>query len=153
MTVDVAKFRTDFPEFTDPVVYPDPQVQFYIDVFVGAFKGSRWGTGVLSDYGTELFVAHNLALEMQAKQLAAQGQNPGQVLGPIASGSVDKVAYSRSLVGILDPKAGHWNLTQYGLRYYRIMNMVGAGPVQVAPGADCGAVYPWAGPFFPPNYP
>src|SRR5438874_1816758 len=124
MAVTKAKFRADFPEFTSTVTYPDSQVQFYIDLFVGAFMGARWGAGVLSDYGTELFVAHNLCLEMEAQRMATRGQNPGQIIAPLSGGTVDKVSYTRNLQAILDPKNGHWNLSQYGLRYIRLVNMV-----------------------------
>jgi hypothetical protein len=157
MAVTVQQFRTAFPEFGNAVKYPDAQVQFYLDLAQGneaglqGFIGPRWGTK--APYGAQLFVAHNLSIEGEAQKLAAKGQNPGQVLGPIASGSVDKVSYTRSLQDILNPGAGHWNMTVYGMRYWQLMRMVGAGPVQVGPSCGAGAVYPWAGPLFPPSYP
>jgi hypothetical protein len=162
MTVDITKFRTDFPEFNYPTRYPDPQVQFYLDLAQGnsnglqGFIGPRWGTK--ADYGTELFVAHNLTLESEAQKLSAKGQNPGQILGPLTSAGVDKVSYTRDLHNILLPDAGHWNLSVYGLRYLQLARLIGAGPVMVSPsgaGPGCagGGVYPWAGPMFPPNYP
>ena len=31
----------------------------------------------------------------------------------------------------MEPDAGHWNLTIYGVRYVRLVNMVGAGGMQL----------------------
>lgn len=143
MAVDYAKFVTDFPEFANATTYPKPTVEFYL-ALGGELLGPRWGT--LISFGLELFVAHNLSVEYEARRAAARGQNPGAVMSPVTGGSVDKVSYQRAAGSILDPKNGHWNLSQYGLRYIQLVKMVGAGPVQVHGAGAGGDVFPWAGP-------
>lgn len=145
MTVTVASFRVNFPEFASDVTYPDGEVQFWLDLGV-LLCGPRWGN--LLDYGVQLFMAHNLSLQFNASQSGSSGQAPGSIVGPITSGTVDKVSYSRDPGAAMDPANGHWNLTTYGLRYIRLVRMVGAGPVQVGvPSADCAVPGAWPGPW------
>lgn len=124
-----AAFRDQFPVFTSTTTYPDPEIQFWIDLAIKLHSAERWGD--LLDYGISLFVAHNLSLEFSSNAAAAAGQAPGQVVGALSSASVDKVSYSRDASSAMDPKNGHWNLTTYGLRWVRLVRMVGAGPVQI----------------------
>lgn len=144
MTVTAASFRAAFPEFANTGNYPDPQVDFWIALGV-LLCGPRWGR--LLDFGIQLFVAHNLSLEFNAMKAAATNQNPGFVVGPVTGGAVDKVSYQRDPGAAMDPANGHWNLTIYGLRYIRMVRMVGAGPVQV--GVPLGACSngAWPGPW------
>lgn len=139
MAVTVPAFRAAFPAFADAAAYPDPEVQFWIDLGYKLHDPYRWGA--LLDDAVSLFVAHNLALEAMSSSSGGGGV-PGAVVGPVSSASVDKVSYSRDARAALDPKAGHWNLTVWGLRWYRLMRMAGAGPVQVGvpPG---GSNYGW----------
>lgn len=133
MTVTAASFRTAFPAFASTTTYPDAQVDFWIALAVLMHDTTRWGT--LLDYGIMFFVAHNLTLEFNANRAATLGQNPGAVVGPVTSGSVDKSSYSRDPGAAMDPKNGHWNLSVYGLRWKAMQRLVGAGPVQI--GAGC----------------
>lgn len=126
------KFRQAFPAFMDPGCYPDYMVDIWMKLAAKLHDAARWGE--LLEFGVHLFVAHNLALEFGVTQGVLRGQTPGQILGPVTSGSVDKVSYSREINSLMEPGAGHWNATIYGLRYIRLVRMVGAGPVQV--GAD-----------------
>lgn len=134
MAILVDSFRGSFPEFDDAAVYSDPEIQWWIDLGANLLSVARWGN--LFDAGQSLFVAHNLVLQYSSTMAANNGQNPGQVEGPIASASVDKVSYSRNPGPAMDPKNGHWNLSTYGLRYIRLVNMIGAGPVYVGAPAD-----------------
>ena len=150
MAVTPASFRTNFPAFKDQAVYPDEEIQFWIALGTNLINLSRWGN--LADYGLQLFVAHNLALSYMSQTASAGGQAPGQVSGPVTSASVDKVSYSRDPSSAMDPKNGHWNLTTYGLRYIRLVMMIGAGPVQVGapfgpgtPGGPQGDGGAWPG--------
>ena len=144
MTVTVDSFRVSFTEFANKVTYPDGDANFYLTYALLALDPARWGN--LLDIGVQLFIAHNLALEFNAKRAAALGQNPGFIVGSVSSGSVDKVSYSRNLTGVMNTKHGHWNLTIYGLRYIRMVGMIGAGPLQVgAPNGDPGTGA-WPGP-------
>lgn len=148
MTVTVEAFREAFPPFSSPAQYPTTAIQFWLDLGYLLLNPERWGT--VLDYGIQLFVAHNLSLETLAAQ-GGVGQAPGQITGPVTSASVDKVSYSRDPGAAMDPANGHWNLTTYGLRYIRLVNMFGAGPLQVGvppgmsnnpyPGAWPGVIY------------
>lgn len=149
MTTTAATFRGSFPAFANMTTYPDPVVNFWIGFALKFLDPGRWGEAI--DYGIMLFVAHNLSLEFNANAAAKKGQNPGFVTGPVTSGSVDKVSYSRDVSSALDSKNGHWNLSIYGLRYIQLVKMMGAGPVYVgAPSAnDSTSMYQgaWPGPY------
>lgn len=149
MTTTAATFRGSFPAFANMTTYPDPVVNFWISFALKFLDPGRWGDAL--DYGIMLFVGHNLSLEFNANAAAKKGQNPGFVTGPVTSGSVDKVSYSRDVSSALDPKNGHWNLSIYGLRYIQLVKMMGAGPVYVgAPAAnDSTSAYQgaWPGPY------
>jgi hypothetical protein len=149
MTTTPASFRGAFPAFANMTTFTDPQINFWLGFASHFFNIPRWGD--LLDYGVMLFVAHNLSLEFNSIQSAGRGLNPGFVTGPVTSGSVDKVSYSRDVSSALDPKNGHWNLSIYGLRYIRMVALIGAGPIQVGvpgPGdpAQWGYNGAWPGP-------
>lgn len=125
-------FRTAFPEFTDPMCYPDGQITFWAGLGEKLHNQCRWGN--LLDYGIQLFIAHNLAMDFNNKKASKLKQAPGQITGAVTSGSVDKVSYSRDVSSVMNDGAGHWNLTTYGLRWRQLSQMVGAGPVQLPMG-------------------
>jgi len=137
--VTAAEFRAAFPAFADPALYPNPELEFWIGLAYKLMDPFRWGDIIA--YGAQLFVAHNLALSFN--DLGGQGQAPGAVTGAVTSASVDKVSYSRDPGSAMDPQNGHWNLTTFGLRYIRLVRMIGAGPVQI--GAPFGPAYPGEG--------
>lgn len=128
MTVDIATFRANFPEFSNTTPYPDPQVQFYLDYSVIALSEIRWNT--LLDQGTQLFVAHNLALAAQRAKAAATGAIPGVTQGAVNAKAVDKVSvgYDSTVVTLKD--GGHWNLTTYGIQFLQLARMVGAAGIR-----------------------
>lgn len=128
----IQQFRQDFPEFLDPGRYPDPAVTFWLTMAGLMLNVSRWVE--LLDIGTELFIAHNLALEVQAQETAANGGVPGLTTGAVASKSVDKISISYDVSAGIEAGAGHWNLTIYGTRLMKLINMIGAGPIQIGIG-------------------
>lgn len=131
MAVTVAQFRANFPAFADAAKYPDPEVQFWLDLAYQQHDPARWGE--ILDFAVQLYVAHNLAIDgAQGASGSGSGGVPGAVVGPVSSASVDKVSYSRDARIAYLPDAGSWNLTTWGLRWYRLMRMAGAGPVQVS---------------------
>lgn len=131
MLITPNELRTAFPVFMDPKCYPDGEINFWAALAEKLHNADRWGDLLM--FGQQLFIAHNLALEFDTTKAAGMGQSPGQITGAVTGGSVDKVSYSRDVAAVMEPGAGHWNLTTYGLRYRRLMLMVGAGPVQVSP--------------------
>jgi len=149
MAFTVAAFRQAFPAFANATTYPEPQVQFWADLAAKLQNSERWGD--LFDTGVQLFVAHQLVLEYQSNKAGPLGQKPGQIEGAVNSASVDKVSYGRDASSVMELDAGHWNLTTYGLRYIRLLKMLGAGPVQVGVplGGDLPGWYPqaWPGPY------
>jgi hypothetical protein len=126
--VDAAKFRTDFPEFSDTTAYPDAQVNFWIGIASKLVNACRWGE--LTDFGIELLVAHNLVLWKQSSKSAAGGGVPGLAIGVTASKAVAdvSVSYDTSVASV--EGGGNYNLTTYGTRYLEYVLLFGAGGVQ-----------------------
>lgn len=149
MTVTAATFREHFPEFSDETPYPDAQISYWITVAGLLLNVQRWST--ILDLGTELFVAHQMVLERQAQRAATAGGMPGTQIGIVSSKSVDKVSVSYEVNGAgLDPSAGHWNLTTYGMRFIQLSRMMGAGPIHVGVGcslSELSSANAWPGPW------
>lgn len=123
-----ANLRTNFPEFDSTSVYPDAQVQFWLDFAYIMVNAQRWGVAL--PMGIQLFAAHNLVLGGQAVRAATVGGFPGGQVGPVSSKSVGPGSMSYDVgVGVED-KAGHWNLTTYGTRFINMARMMGAGPIE-----------------------
>lgn len=129
MAVTEQSFRDAFPVFKDTTKFPAGQVQFYLALAPKLHNAERWDE--LLDFGVQLWTAHNLTLDYESARQAAAGQNPGSVRGNITSMSADGVSWARDASAAMDPKAGHWNLSQYGLRWKNLSNMIGMGPIQV----------------------
>ena len=160
MTATVASFRTSFREFQSAAAYPDPDIQFWLDLCQGVAPApgllnvDRWLS--LRDMGAMLFTAHNVVLEKRAQAEAQNGAVPGSNTGPISNKSVDKVSIAYDTASASDEKAGHWNLTTYGTRYTYMMRLVGAGPVQLNTGfyplGPLSSVNGWSGPYTAPGW-
>lgn len=141
-----------------PVVAPGVSSGDVIFFSGGQLTSPKWGAGsavpvsppaTLLDIATELFVAHNLVLEKRAQDAANVGGLPGQIIGPVASKSVGSVSISYDASAGLEPEAGHWNTTMYGLRFIKLARMKGMGPVQVG----IGVAPPWSGGAWPGPWP
>lgn len=146
-TVD--EFNADYPEFakTDSGgndVFPGSAKAYWLQVAVNLLNAGRWGN--MYYVAVELFMAHNLALEAWSAQ-GGPNTIPGIAKGPIAGKGAGGVSVAYNTVATLDPTAGHWNYTTYGQRLVGLINMFGAGPIQVGPGG-CGGGGGWAGPPF-----
>lgn len=148
MAVTDAQFRAAFPVYKDPLVYPDDQVNFYLTLGYKMHNPDRWGD--LLDFGVMLWAAHSMSLDAAGAAAAASGGLPGAIRGTVTSMSADGLSWSRDIGSAVDPAAGHWNLSTYGLRWRNLMNLIGAGPLYVgAPGlydAYLSGGYPWAWP-------
>lgn len=129
MSITVAQLRTDFPEFADGSVYPDPTVNFWLGVAAITLPADRWDT--LLGIGTELFTAHHLVVSAGAAEDNAIGSTPGEVTGPTASKSVDKVSVSYDTGALALENGGFWNLSVYGIQFLQFARMVGAGGIQL----------------------
>lgn len=129
MAVSETDFRGAFPAFKDAAKFPAAQVTFYITLGYKLHNADRW-CDVL-DFGVQLWAAHNLTLDYESQRQVAAGQNPGGVRGAVTSMSADGVSWARDASSAMNPGAGHWNLSQYGLRWLSLSNMFGAGPLHV----------------------
>jgi polyisoprenoid-binding protein YceI len=124
-----ATLRSTFPEFASTTDYPDAQVQIWIDMAGTMLSVDRWDTMI--DMGTMLFTAHYLTIGSQDQKSAAAGGAPGKVSGPMTSKAVDKVSASYDTSVTTYQDAGFWNMTSYGIRFWQMARMVGAGGIQL----------------------
>lgn len=127
--MDAPTFRQDFPEFADTTAYPNGTVNFYLGLGVKLLPADRWQD--VLDYGLELFTAHHLAIATRDQQTAAIGGVPGVMTGPQTSKTVDKVSVSYDTNAATYEDAGFWNMSSYGVRFWQLARMVGAGGVQL----------------------
>lgn len=142
---DPPTFRLHFPAFADDTVYPDPQVQFFIDMST-VMCGPAWCQ--LQQMGVELLTAHFLTLQQYVMRGAAGGGVPGMSTGIASSKSVSKVSvgYDQTL-GSMEGW-GPFNYTIYGRMYAWYAQMVGTGGYEtLAVGMEdslVGLVNTWA---------
>lgn len=132
MATDVTPsiLRTNFPEFADTAVYPEAQVQFWIDYGDMLLSNlCRWGT--MRDIGIQLVAAHQLTLAARNAAAAAAGGDPGSVAGAVSSKAVGGVSVSYDTTAALLDNAGYWNLTTYGIQFYQLALLVGTGGFQL----------------------
>ena len=143
MTVTVASFRQDFPEFNSTVNYPSSGITFYLTLAGLLINQNRFGPPAATvtnppttiyDMAVELFVAHHVVLEARAQRAAAAGATPGEASGPVSGKSTGPISISYDAGAAVDEKAGHWNDTEYGRRFWQLVRMFGAGPVQLGVG-------------------
>lgn len=151
MAISATDFTQDYREFADESKYPPDMVGYWLN-FAGLFiNQDRWGAPGLGggsprteyDLGQSLYAAHQLVLEARAIAEAYNGAPPGVAVGMINSKSVDKVSVGFDTGSVAELEAGHWNLTIYGMRFKRLADTFGAGPVQVS---GCNLAPPFSGP-------
>lgn len=124
-----ALMRQIFPEFIDVGIYPDQQIQFWLGVAENMLDPLRWYN--MLEHGAYLFTAHHLTIAQRDKLAGVSGAALGSIQGAIASKTVDKVSVSYSNDIAMYQDAGFWNLTTYGLQYWNLVRMVGAGGIQL----------------------
>lgn len=156
MPLTPAIFRADFTEFASAKDYPDTIITWYLNLAANLLNPDRWDDAVpdgfarsIRDQGTELLVAHNLALRKRSKDAARAGAAPGLAKGPISSQTVGRVSTSYDTQRASEEdNASHWNLTEYGIEFIHLAKLLGAGPMQenigVSPPFTTGA---WPGPW------
>lgn len=127
--MDASTIREDFPEFADTSMFPDGQVNFWLGVGRTFLNAERWGDSL--DFGLELFAAHHLSVAAKDQATASSGGVPGQVSGPLASKSVNKVSASYDTGAATMENASFWNMSRYGIQFYRLAMMIGAGGIQL----------------------
>jgi len=126
----VSDFRADFPQFTDSALYPDPQIQFRLNL-ADVLLSEKITGKELFPYFAELFVAHYMALFAADSRAAAAGGAGGANSGIMTAKSVDKVSASYDASATLNADAGFWNNTRYGAEFWQLITMFGAGGRQL----------------------
>lgn len=126
--MDIATFRTNFPEFTE-ALYPDAQVTMWSGVAEKMVRECVWDN--MFETGVQLYTAHHLVIAKANVDASAVGGLPGQTTGPTASKAVGSASISYDTNATLEEKAGHWNQTTYGKQYIRLAKMFGAGAYQI----------------------
>lgn len=127
--LDESTFRQNMPMFADVDLYPSAQFNFYLKLGVKLLPESRWDD--LLDDGIAFYVAHYLALYARDMAVVDVGGIGGKVVGNETSKSIDSVSKSMDVSSVLNADAGHWNQTTYGIQFYQLMMMVGAGGIQL----------------------
>lgn len=122
-------FRESMPMFADEQKFPSAQFNFYLKIAVRLLPASRWGD--LQDDGYTFFVAHYLTLLNRSMLAAEIGGDVGKVAGNETSKSVDGVSKSMEVSSVLITDAGHWNQTTFGVQFYQLAMLIGAGGLQL----------------------
>ena len=139
--LSTTQFRADFPEFGNIGVFPDSMVQYWIRVANLLLNPKVWCSALC--LATELFTAHQLTIEAETMQTANIGGFPGKSKGPINNSGVGGVSVGYDSVQSSEAEGGHWNLTVYGTRVYRLIRMFGARVTLLNPRGGPGT--PFAG--------
>ena len=123
--MDIALFRGNFVEFTDPIKYPDEMLTFWADIGERLTSIDRYGD--IYPHAVNLFVAHNISIAARSGSASV----PGLPRGALSSKTVGSVSMSYDTSSAMTPGAGHWNLTTYGAQYARLAQLFGAGVLQL----------------------
>lgn len=147
MAVTPSSFRAQFVGYADSSVYPDPMIQAWLVLSVQFVSPDRWGSELV-DYGQSLWTAHHLTLQAADAKVAAIGGIAGGGGGILSSKSGGGLSASYDVASVTEQGGGFWNQTSSGREFYRLSQMIGAGPVQI--GTDGGYIQggAWYGPTF-----
>lgn len=121
--MDKAAFRASFPEFTVPS-FPDPIVNFWSVLAETLVDSDAWGN--LHDQGIFLLTAHYLSMAKMSSGSVSSGDT-----GQITQQKVGDVSVSYDSMAGSVTNAGAYNRTLYGKQYYELVNLVGAGAIQL----------------------
>lgn len=127
--MDIPTFRTNFPEFASVTVYPDGTITFWATLAETLLPLCVWKT--VWPTAVNLYVAHELVLASQNAAAAAAGGSPGQSSGIASSKAVGEVSVGYDTASSAEKDAGWYNLTNYGKQLYRLIQIFGAGCIQL----------------------
>ena len=126
--MDIATFRSVFPEFSNTTTYTDAAITFWLNTGLANLNACVWKTQ--QDEGLLYYIAHNLVIAQRRAATAAVGGVPGTTQGPIASKGVDKVNIGYTTEAVTLENGGMYNQTDYGIQFLKLARMVGAQGVQ-----------------------
>lgn len=124
--MDASRFKEILPEFATT---SEAQIDLFINIGSGLLNVDRWGDSL--EYGLALFVGHHLAISNRDQMAAAAGGEAGQVKGVVTGKTVDKISVSYDGALGTYEGAGFWNQTNYGVRFFQLARLIGAGGVQM----------------------
>lgn len=129
--MDNAAFREAFPQFADTAAYPDARLTVVATFAEAMLNECRWGSAY--SYGVMLYVAHLLVITGPSNATSGPGggSSGGGITGPVTSKAVDKVSVSYDAGAVTYDGQAFWNLSRYGIELFQLIQMFGAGPVQV----------------------
>lgn len=127
--LDIPAFRTSFPEFASLVTYPTEQITFWATIAEQMVPQRVWKN--LWTQGVSLYVAHEITLAAQNATSAANGGVPGTSGGIANSKAVGSVSVGYDSTVTSEKDAGWWNLTNYGKQFFRLVQIFGAGAIQL----------------------
>lgn len=133
--VSVQGFREARPQFTEEL-FPDGRVDFYLKIAVKRLVPHRWDD--LLEEGCYLYAAHYLTLEAEANKESDGTGGLDAAAGAITSESkaVGGVSISQgrtgtSIASMAAEGAGSYANTIYGQQYWDLVQVIGAGALQV----------------------
>lgn len=129
MSFSFSDFTAAFPEFSDPLAYPQASFTFWQGIAALRLPADRWAE--LLDHGSMLFIAHNMAVQRRNAKAAAKGGAVGAIEGPTTAKSIDKLSKSQDASAVTLEGAGDWNSTTYGVQFWQLAQIVGAGGLQL----------------------
>jgi hypothetical protein len=129
MAFVVSDFRKAYPEFNDLGKYPDGLITGWATVATAMVNSCFWRS--MTALGINLYVAHEITLEVQSQAAANVGGTPGGQSGPVNSKMVGSVTVSYDTAQAVEKDAGHWGLTVYGKQFLRLARTFGAGGIQL----------------------
>lgn len=121
-------FRAAYPSFTESL-YPDQAVQIRLLMADKFFSPGRWSAPAIRDHAMGLYAAH--FLELQGSHANGGSGHGGSASGLIASKSVDGASVSFDTATGSFADAGFWNLSPYGKELWYLMQVFGAGAIQL----------------------
>lgn len=125
----IADFRTNFPEFASTTAYPDATITFWSGVAEKLLDECIWKD--MYTTAVQLYTAHELVLARQNVRASTAGGVPGQSEGIKNNKTVGSVSAGYDSAIQSEKDAGWWNMTNYGKQLYRLMQIFGAGVVQL----------------------
>lgn len=127
--MDVAEFRTEFPEFSDTSVYPSTMI--LSKSFVAELQVLECTWKRMRQYAVKLYVAHELTISSQNVKAAKVGGVPGTSGGIANTKTVGSVTVGYDSNTSTEKDAGWWNRSTYGQEFIRLARIFGAGAIQL----------------------
>lgn len=127
--MDVAEFRTEFPEFSDTSVYPSTMI--LSKSFVAELQVLECTWKRMRPYAVKLYVAHELTISSQNVKAAKVGGVPGTSGGIANTKTVGSVTVGYDSNTSTEKDAGWWNRSTYGQEFIRLARIFGAGAIQL----------------------